>query len=52
MEDEEIAVKDGGTKIKDFEDLKIAFLYLNNAYITLARDYSEVRTKLKRRGVI
>jgi hypothetical protein len=50
--DEETSVKDGGTKINDFEDLKIAFLALNKAYNTLARDYSEVRTKLKQRCII
>lgn len=50
--EEEIAVKDGGTKINDFEDLKLAFLALNKAYNNLAVDYTNLKIKLKYNQVI
>lgn len=48
MSEKDTPVKDGGTKITDFEDLKIAFLELNEKHNKLAQDYAELKFKFNR----
>ena len=45
----ETPVKDGGLKITDFDDLKIAFIELNEKHNDLARSYNAYRRSHKDR---
>lgn len=47
MNESEIPVKEGGTKITDFEDLRIAFLDLNEKHNKLAKDYDSLKTDFR-----
>jgi hypothetical protein len=45
-------VKEGGTKITDFEDLKIAFLELNEKHNKLAIDYTKLKSSIRNQMLI